>query len=834
MGGLTKVVAGTTAAITAAFATAAVAISKQAVEAYADWEQLSGGVETLFKNSADKVKKYAEDAFFTAGISANEYMETVTSVSASLISSLGGDTEKAADIANMAITDMADNANKMGTPLESIKTAYAGFAKQQYMLLDNLKLGYGGTKTEMQRLLKDAQAYSGVKYDINNLGDVYNAIHAIQEKLGITGTTAKEAEKTITGSANMTKAAWKNVLAAISGGGDLDKAINNLVYSISKYFDNIVPVAQRSLVGIGQLIEKIAPQLVQAVASALIKALPSLLSAVYQMIVGLAKGIYQGIVALFTGSDMTAEVTAQISGVADATGAAADAQQNLADGITEAGKAAKRSLGNFDEINKLSDGDAASGDVSVPSFSGASGTVQIDGKVQDGITPALNALFKKIIEKIRSVGKEMKVVFAPSISSWGDAFSSLGPSIESASSRISTALIKLKDESLAPLGEYILNDFVPPIVNTFNTTVAPIFADVMPVLIDNWTRDFENGCLLIQKYCGILQMAFDGIKKSFSDMCESISEKWNIYGGDLLQGFTNFKNGLWETWWFIYESIIDPVVQACGTSLSWLWDGHLKPLWDNIVEFALSVSDNILVLWNGYLKPVIDWVVTFLAPLATNIISQLVDAVVIAGSIVADVIRGVLTFLDGLLQFIAGVFTLDWERAWGGVVKMFEGLWSTLSDIVKGVNNAVIWAINNLIAAIYSGIAGIVNGLSGIVSSVGNVLGQNWKISMPTKAPQIPYLAQGAVLPPNKPFMAVVGDQRHGTNIEAPLETIKEAVALVMQDQTAAILTGFETSVGVQREILEAVLGIQIGDDVIGNAVTRYNTKQAIIHGGAL
>ena len=181
-------------AIGAAAATATVAITKMAVSAYADYEQLVGGVETLFKDSAGKVLEYANQAFQTAGVSANEYMQTAIGVSASLIQSLGGDTAKAADIANMAIIDMSDNVNKLGTDMERVKMAYAGFARNQYQLLDNLALGYQGTKTEMERLLKDAQALTGVKYDINNLADVYSAIHAIQEELGITGTTAKEAE----------------------------------------------------------------------------------------------------------------------------------------------------------------------------------------------------------------------------------------------------------------------------------------------------------------------------------------------------------------------------------------------------------------------------------------------------------------------------------------------------------------------------------------------------------------------------------------------------------------------------------------------------------------
>ena len=164
-----------------------------AISEGANLQQSLGGIETLFKGSADKVKKYADEAYKTSGLSANAYMENVTSFSASLLQSVGGDTEKAADVANMAMIDMSDNANKMGTNMQDIQNAYQGFAKQNYTMLDNLKLGYGGTKEEMQRLLSDAEKLTGVKYDISNLSDVYNAIHAIQENLDITGTTAKEA-----------------------------------------------------------------------------------------------------------------------------------------------------------------------------------------------------------------------------------------------------------------------------------------------------------------------------------------------------------------------------------------------------------------------------------------------------------------------------------------------------------------------------------------------------------------------------------------------------------------------------------------------------------------
>ena len=212
------------------------------IMAGADLQQSLGGIETLFKDSAATVIANAEQAYKTAGMSANGYMEQVTSFSASLLQSLGGDTAKAADVADMALTDMSDNANKFGTDMERITDAYQGFAKQNYTMLDNLKLGYGGTKTEMQRLLKDAQALTGVKYDINNLSDVYNAIHVIQDELGVTGTTALEASQTLTGSFNAMKASFTNVLGNLALGRDITPSLNALVKTTTTLIKgNLIP-----------------------------------------------------------------------------------------------------------------------------------------------------------------------------------------------------------------------------------------------------------------------------------------------------------------------------------------------------------------------------------------------------------------------------------------------------------------------------------------------------------------------------------------------------------------------------------------------------------------
>lgn len=233
-----------------------------------DLQQSLGGVETLFKENADKVKQYANDAYKTAGLSANDYMENVTSFSASLLQSMGGNTEKAADKANMAMVDMSDNANKFGTDMKDIQNAYQGFAKQNYTMLDNLKLGYGGTKTEMERLLADATKLTGIKYDINNLADVYDAIHAVQEELGVTGTTALESAETLSGSLASMKGAFSNFLGNLALGQDVTPSLQALAQTVSTFlFGNFLPMIGnivKALPGVlVTFIQEFAPRLVE-------------------------------------------------------------------------------------------------------------------------------------------------------------------------------------------------------------------------------------------------------------------------------------------------------------------------------------------------------------------------------------------------------------------------------------------------------------------------------------------------------------------------------------------------------------------------------------------
>lgn len=306
----------------AAAATAVTALVSKSVGAFADYEQLTGGVETLFGAGGRSVEEYAQSvgksvsdiqgkydslmsaqnvvlenankAYMTAGMSANEYMDTVTGFSASLISSLGGDTNKAADYANSALVDMSDNANKMGTDMESIKNAYQGFAKQNYTMLDNLKLGYGGTQEEMKRLLSDAEKLTGQRYDISSFADITQAIHAIQTQMDITGTTAKEASTTISGSWGSLKAAFQNVLVGLTTGEDMfDQSLDALINTAVTFGQNIIPAIKGALSGVGYLIEGLAPVIGETIPPLINDLAPTLANSAVSLISSLVNGLTQ-------------------------------------------------------------------------------------------------------------------------------------------------------------------------------------------------------------------------------------------------------------------------------------------------------------------------------------------------------------------------------------------------------------------------------------------------------------------------------------------------------------------------------------------------------------
>ena len=883
-GAVTKFAKGFTV-VTAAATAATVAITKMAVSAYADYEQLVGGVETLFKDSADKVVQYANQAYKAAGVSANEYMRQVTSFSASLIRSTAGDTSKAADIANMALIDISDNVNKMGSSMESVTLAYQGFAKQQYMLLDNLKLGYGGTKTEMERLLKDARALTGVKYDINNLADVYSAIHAIQEELGITGTTAKEAEKTITGSANAMKAAWQNVLSAIAGGGDLDKAIQNLTKSISIYFKNIVPVVEKALSGVGQVIAKVAPQLMRTLAKALVEAIPELVIALVETIIGVVQGVFEGIVSLFTKSNK------EIESATEATENMTKTQQGLTEAIKETTKAQQQSLAGFDEINTLSNSKMGALNISTEGIANAVGGMLKVSQATQGATGD--------VEELSTV--------------WDDFFYGVvGKTSVSSIKNLENATIKLSDSfgkfsknyatTFSGIWELITGtdweQITADVVTMQNNTTAGLLTSLsggFDVLSGVYTRDFNTSWQGIGEIIGgsaqaniafwdFLGVDMEEAKELFYPIYEEIP---NLYKGittaqaqalDVyVQQYNDIVDELRDTTYGV--KITDKEKEAAKKQLDELSSSILeyaekskKKALTNLTELvdkgmlsekelkkaqkkvttAYSNQEKIVNNSQKNILRILENAATQERELTTDeraIISEMLDAAnkemistISAGAASREKIERDLNNLQGqlatthlsevirfaneeynekvtaaqntydetirqaevayyelgviseeqynkivteaqnqkdgeikaakesreelvkLAQEKAGEIANTVDPETGEIYSKWEVLWNKMADTVKSVLNKVIRWINKTFGSKY-----------GVLGSVAGWFGAD----VPYKT-LIPELANGAVIPPNRRFLAVLGDQTHGTNIEAPLDTIKQAVAEVL------------------------------------------------------
>lgn len=342
------------AAIAAAGA-AAVAITKQAVENYGEYEQLVGGVETLFKSSADTVMQYAANAYQTAGMSANEYMTTVTAFSASLLQSMGNDTDAAAEKANLAITDMSDNANKMGTDMQSIQNAYQGFAKQNYTMLDNLKLGYGGTKEEMQRLLDDANALNAAQgnytnYTIDSYADIVDAIHTVQTEMGITGTTQLEASTTIQGSIASMKAAYDNFITGLGDeNADMAELITNLLGSTVTVAENLLPVVEKILENIGVVVQEKGPEMIEKFVGYAVEKLPQVIELGMKMVLAIVSGLANNLPQIVRSVlDMMATIVKTfVSSLPDIVNVGKQIVKGLWEGIKAMGNWIKEKVGNF-------------------------------------------------------------------------------------------------------------------------------------------------------------------------------------------------------------------------------------------------------------------------------------------------------------------------------------------------------------------------------------------------------------------------------------------------------------------------------------------------------
>ena len=522
------------------------ALTGKALSQGASLEQSIGGVETLFKADAGRVIANADKAFMTAGLSANEYMETVTGFSASLLQSLGGDTAKSAQIADMALIDMADNANKFGTDMSSIQTAYQGFAKQNYTMLDNLKLGYGGTKEEMDRLLKDAQKLTGVKYDISNLADVYSAIHAIQDNLGVAGATAKEASSTFSGSFAMMKASVKNLLGNLALGGDITASMEAVIDSASTFlFDNAIPMLGRIFeslpTAIGMAIEKGAPKMkelggkiVTALKNGLKTMLPAelgeLVDPLFDSIGAGIKGAVSGIKAILSGAIPV--VTKIVSALAPL--------------VMKIG-------GMFEKVVPVVQ------DALVGAFGNSGGLLDTFVNVIESAMPVVETVIKSVSGVIKTVIPPVLTM----IQSLGNVFTAVMPIVS----------------NLVTIFGQVIQAVYPVIYNTISTALNA----VIPII--NAFSGLIQGAMpivqgIIQTFSNVVATIFPVVQDIFQGLGDKIAQVVGVVTEHM-----GLVQGVFET----VSPIIQGAIEIVASVLSTAWD-IISP----IIDLAISIFDALL------------------------------------------------------------------------------------------------------------------------------------------------------------------------------------------------------------------------------------------------
>ncbi len=522
---------------------AVTAVVGGALGAGANMEQSIGGVETLFGSDAGVVMANADKAYKTAGLSANAYMEQVTSFSASLLQSLGGDTAKSAMIADMAMIDMADNANKFGTDMESIQNAYQGFAKQNYTMLDNLKLGYGGTQEEMQRLLKDAQKLTGINYDISNLSDVYSAINAIQKNMGVAGTTVEEAERSFSGSFASMKASAQNLLANLALGGDITGSMEQLMDSASTFlYNNAIPMVGR-----------IITALPEAIKVGISKASPKIKEAGKAIVESLKAG-------------MIAILPSSMSGTVDPL------FDSIGKGVKGAVGGIKSILGTFGSVIKNSLGSV------IPVVTNIFNTVS---NVFDAVVPSmqgyiqsLGAVFQAVMPIINSVvtvfGQVVSTVFPIIYNAISVALNAVIPIINALSSVIQTAM---------------------PIVSNVISVVAGIIQSVMPVISQIFTevgaKIGEVITTVVVPVMNTLQKIFEKVSPVIQSAVEIIMQVVSV-AWSVISPIIDLAMVLFETLW----NVLDPIITALVDGFTWLWD-VLEPVFSGIANGLSIVGDAI-------------------------------------------------------------------------------------------------------------------------------------------------------------------------------------------------------------------------------------------------
>ena len=523
------------------------------------------------------------------------------------------------------------------------------------------------------------------------------------------------------------------------------------------------------------------------------------------------------------------------------TGKSIGAMKSAAKGMNSYGSAASgaaketekatRSLAGFDEITRL---DAPQNNTS---GSGAGSTApNYDFVDQTG------AGFASLMDRVQDFWSAFKQSLSPSLAAWGAAWEQIKATALTVWPQIQAAANGLWTNALQPLLTYLAGTFMPGVVNSFSQAFAPIVGGAISTAIQVFADFFVWACgIWTDAINNILQPALEILLQIWQDMMVGIQNAWNTYGQPIMDGVVAAFRNLETIFSTLYYTVVEPIISNLINLLSQLWQNHLQQLWNDLLLLFGSLQNTILTFWNNVLAPLINWLVSTFGPVFSDVFNAAAGLVSTAVGLMSDAIDIILVVLRGLLDFLSAVFRGDWGAAWDAIADTALAVWDRIKNGIHSAIDGILRFIQNLISSIQSAINSIgtaFSGVTGFISGTASSLGQ-WfssRSAAPTALPQtysIPYLAQGAVIPPNREFMAVLGDQSHGTNVEAPLATIQEAVAAVMQDYQDGNLAALGQVLATLREILSAIYGINIGDEVIGQAAARYQTRQSIITGRA-
>lgn len=608
-------------------------LAKKSVSAYADYEQLSGGVEKLFgRDAAKQMMQYANEAYRTAGMSANQFMEQSTSFAAALINSYEGDTMKAADQANKAMMAISDNFNTFGGDIASVQSAYQGFAKQNYTMLDNLKLGYGGTKTEMERLIKDANEYAkanGMAADlsIQNFGDIVEAIDLIQQKQGVAGTTAKEAATTISGSVGMMKAAWQNLFVAFSDkDADLGKYINTLVTSAETAFNNIFPVVEQAINGIGQFVTAIVPMVAEKLPGIISNVLPGLVTAGASLLTAIISGLIQALPSL-------------IAAIPDIIGALVDGLSESGPAILEAGSQLMQMLGDGLKLAGNFVVDAAHTvwtDVLGGSEESWEQIATSTSEAWNGIKDSLSSIWESISGYASSLWDGLKSFFSENGSSIAD---SLAGTWETISGKLSGLW-----ESIASLADSVftgLQNFWATWGDTIMTTLGAAWDFIVTAFsgaVDTITAVFDAFSALFQ---GDWEGFWDGILNAGVTLWNSISDTLS----SLWDGLRAIGASIWEA----IGDDVSAAWEAIQETASSVWEGiksTISSIWDGITESISGAVETI--------ESTVSSVFESISGTASSVWDSIKSAI-------SGAIEGARDTVNNAIETIKGYFDFSWE-----------------------------------------------------------------------------------------------------------------------------------------------------------------------------